>query len=151
MRTITPHSRQPGLSNRTSSRLPDVSDVVRSRTFGHPVGRSVREVKLQLLGGSGERFRLLNLYADDVDARSLQDQRWRGPICRSRPTNPTAFRPSVRLRRQRGRSRSTRLRACPLDQTGCARVRPIGRPRGPADRPSERSRSRAVRSDGLNS
>ena len=55
-----------GLSNWTSSRLPDVGDVVRSRTSGCPVRRSVRGVKLHLYGGCGENFTPLDFYADDV-------------------------------------------------------------------------------------
>ena len=129
------------LSNRTSSRLPDVGDVVRSRTSARLVGRSVRGVKLHLLGGSGERFRPLDFYADDVDACSPHDQRWRRPICRSYPRNPTAIRSGGRP----ALSRLTRPRARPLDRTGCARICRIGqtcpgpigaggRARGPSNR-----------------
>ena len=57
-----------GLSNRTSSRLPDVGDVIRSRTSGRPVGRSIRRVKLHLHGGYSENFTPLDFYADDVAA-----------------------------------------------------------------------------------
>ena len=56
------------LSNRTSSRLLDVGDVVLSRTSGRPVGRSVRGIKLHLHGGYGENFTPLDFYADDVAA-----------------------------------------------------------------------------------
>ena len=45
----------------------ECSDV-RSRMSGRPVGRSVYGVKLHLLENSGERFKSLDFYADDVDA-----------------------------------------------------------------------------------
>ena len=97
--------------------------------------------------------------------------RIRGGAVRSvgpRPTNPTAFQPSTRSRVRRGQSRSTRLRARPLDRTGCARasvrsgghegqlperaVTPVGHPIGrppTADRPiSRRPSDRAARARG---
>ena len=45
------------------------SDVLAppGRLERRPVGRSVHRIKLHLLGGSGERFRPLDFYADDVD------------------------------------------------------------------------------------
>ena len=123
-----------GLSNWTSSRLPDVWDIIWSRTFGRPVRRSVRGVKLHLLGGSGERFRPLDFYADDVDGGSPQDQRWRRPIRRSCPRNPTTFRLSARSCGRRGRFRSTRLRARPIIWPRRPTAVPGGRARGSFDR-----------------